>query len=166
MNDAYYELIVAKKKRIIDTLLKICLILFTLVVTYVGLLSVGPLALFLFIGLIIVLFNFIFPRFNAEFEYTLINHDLEISAIYNKQNRKKRTEFDIQEAEIIAPTGSPRLQGFRPVKTLNFSSGDSNSKLYSILISLDSKLTQVIIEPDERMIRQMKDWMGQKMFLD
>ena len=33
----------------------------------------------------------------------ILNHDLQIDAIYNKSKRKHMLSFDIQSAEIIAP---------------------------------------------------------------
>ena len=48
-------------------------------------------------------FYFIFPKLNVEYEYMILNHDLQIDAIYNKSKRKHMLSFDIQSAEIIAP---------------------------------------------------------------
>ena len=107
-----------------------------------------------------------FPKLNVEYEYTLLNHDMQVDAIYNKAKRKKIMTFDIQQAEIIAPKGSPRLNSSHPDKTIDFSSGDANAKAYAIMISLEQKNTCILIEPDETMLRHIKGWMGSKFFMD
>lgn len=166
MNDAYYEHFVAQKPKFQNTLKRIFLIFAVLFIAYIGAAFIGSLALMLgFVALILVI-QFVFPYFKVEFEYALLNHYLEISAIFNKEKRKKKAEIDIQKADIIAPTGSHRLNHYRPVKVLDFSSGDKNAKTFSIMTSGEGKLFCIIIEPDERMINQMRSWMGSKMFLD
>lgn len=166
MNDSFYEHFVPRKPRFIDVLKRIFLILAVLFVSFILMAFLGSLAVTLgFVGIILVIF-LVFPYFKVEYEYSLLNHYLEISAIYNKEKRKKKADIDIQKADIIAPTGSPRLNSYRPSKTMDFGSGDKAAKTYSIMTSKDNTLYCLIIEPDEKMLQQMKSWMGQKMFLD
>ena len=96
----------------------------------------------------------------------LLNHDLQIDVIYNREKRKKLKSFDIQTAEIIAPKGSPRLNSFKPDKVLDYSSGNPSAKVYAIIISLDQNSACVYIEPDEKMLDHMKHWMGMKLYQD
>lgn len=166
MGDSFYEHFVARKPRFTDTLIRILMILATIMATYISFLLIGPFSLFALIGMTLLTVYIVFPRLKVEFEYSLLNHYLDISAIYNMSKRKKKAEIDIQKAEIIAPAGSPRLNSFRPVKVQNFSSGDPNAKCYSIMISIDQKLNHLIIEPDEKMLQLIKGWMGQKMYID
>ena len=74
--------------------------------------------------------------------------------------------LDIQNAEIIAPKGSHRLDSYHPETTCDFSSGNVNAKIFAIMIPINQKMTCVYIEPDEKMIEHMKQWMGMKMFVD
>ena len=113
-----------------------------------------------------IAYYFIFPRFNVEYEYDLLNHDLDIAAIYSKANRKKKLSIDIQQAEIIAPKGSPRLNSYHPDKTLDFSSGASDAKVYAVMIPVDQKLNCIFIEPDRTMMEHIKGWMGMKLYQD
>lgn len=163
MNDSLYEHIVARKPRLADMVVRILMIIATLLVTYLGFALAGAFAFFALFGMILLSACIVFPRLNVEYEYSLLNHYLDISIIYSKSKRdKNKTEINIQKADIIAPTGSPRLASYHPGRTLDYSSGNRKNKTYSIMISND----QIIIEPDEKMVQQMKDWMGQKMFLD
>lgn len=116
--------------------------------------------------LALLAYYFAFPLLNVEYEYSLLNHDLEIDAIYSKEKRKSKMNLDIQNAEIIAPKGSHRLDSYHPETTCDFSSGNANAKVFAIMIPINQKMTCVYIEPDEKMIEHMKQWMGMKMFVD
>ena len=166
MNDAFYEQIVARKPRITDMLIRILVILGIVVLFFFGMPFIGFLAGILAVALGFAAYYLIFPRLNVEYEYSILNHDMEISAIYSKQNRKKKTSFDIQTAEIIAPKGSHRLDSYHPAKTEDFTSGKANAKAYAVMIPKNQQITCILIEPDERMIEHMRGWMGSKMFLD
>lgn len=166
MNDAYYEQIVAHKTRPADIALRMLLTALIPAIIIFGSLYLGSIAFMLGVIYAITLYFLVFPRFNVEYEYDLLNHDLEISAIYNKANRKKKMSLDIQKAELIAPKNSPRLNSYKPDKTLDFSSGDVNTKVFAIMISIDQKLTCILIEPDETMLKHMKSWMGMKLYIE
>ena len=116
--------------------------------------------------LAVVAYYFIFPKLSVEYEYIILNHDLQIDAIYNKSKRKRLQSLDIQGAEIIAPKGSPRLNSYKPDKTYDYTSGDPNGKVYAIMIPMDQKNICICIEPDAKMIEHMSQWMGMKMFKD
>ena len=166
MNDAFYEHFVAKKSGVSSILKRILLIvgIFFLTIFLSNFIGVFAFTLGL-LGIILVVF-LVFPYLKVEYEYSLLNHDLDISAIYNQEKRKKKAELDLQKAEIIAPTASPRLAHYNPVKTMDFSSGNKNAKTYSIMTSINDTLTNIIIEPDEAMLSHMRSWMGSKMYLD
>lgn len=166
MNDAYYEQIVARKSRTTDVVLRILLIALIPVIFIFGSMFLGAFAFMLGVVYIVLLYALILPRMNVEYEYDLLNHDLEISVIYNKANRKKKISFDIQKAELIAPKNSPRLNSYKPDKTLDFSSGDAAAKVFAVMISIDPKLTCILIEPDAALLKHMKSWMGMKMYTE
>ena len=164
MNDAFYEQLVARKSRPLDVVIRILIIAALALVLVFSMLLLGFLGVIITVVLAFLAYYFVFPKFNVE--YTLLNHDMEVDAIYSKSKRKKLITFDIQQAEIIAPKGSPRLNSQRPEKTMDFSSQDANAKAYSIMIQMDQKNTCIIIEPDETMLNHIKSWMGMKLYLD
>lgn len=166
MNDAFYEQIVARRQRPTDYAVRVLVILAIIAIIFFGMPYIGFLAVILAVALAFAAYYLIFPRLNVEYEYSLLNHDMDIAAIYSKQNRKARISFDIQKAEIIAPKGSHRLDSYRPAKTEDFSSGDPNAKTYAVMIPLEQQLTCILIDPDTTMTEHMRGWMGSKMFLD
>lgn len=166
MNDSFYEQLVARRSRPTDVAIRIVIIVALVAVFIFTLPFLGYLAVLITVLLAFLAYYFVFPRLSVEYEYTLLNHDMQVDAIYNRAKRKKQLSFDIQQAEIIAPKGSPRLHSYNPDKTLDFSSQDSNAKAYVLMMPLDKKNTCIVIEPDETMLRHMKSWMGMKLYID
>lgn len=166
MNDALYELLVSRKPKPYDLIIRILIIVVIVLIAVLGLPFIGYFSFILAVLIAFLAYYLIFPRLNVEYEYILLNHDLQIDVIYSQQKRKTLKNIDIQAAEIIAPKNSPRLNSYHPSKTLDFSSGDSNAKVYAIMISLDQTNVCIYIEPDQKMIDHMRQWMGSKMFLD
>lgn len=166
MNDALYELLVARRPKPYDLPVRILLVLLVAAIVFFGGYYIGFLAVFIAVLVALAAYYLIFPRLNVEFEYTLLNHDMQIDIIYNRSKRKPRMNIDIQNAEIIAPKNSPRLNSYRAEKIQDFSSGRNNDKVYAIMIPVDKKNTCIYIEPDAKMLDHMQQWMGSKMFRD
>lgn len=166
MNDALCEHIVARKSKPTDLLIRILIIVVIVAIAIGGMPFLGFFSIAVAAIVALLAYYFAFPLLKVEYEYSLLNHDMEIDAIYNKEKRKAKMSLDIQHAEIIAPKGSHRLDSYHPESTYNFTSGNDNAKVYAILLPINQKMTCVYIEPDEKMIEHMKQWMGMKMFED
>jgi Ca2+/Na+ antiporter len=166
MNDAIYEHIVPKKASPKDLIKRLLVILLLAFIFFIFLGIVGPFAVVLVLILGFLAHAFIFTRLNVEYEYTLLNHDMDVDAIYSKQKRKRLLSFDFQKAEIIAPKNSPRLNAINIEKTYDFSSNDPENRAFAIIIPIQQKRTCVIIEPDQGMINHMRPWMGSKFYFD
>lgn len=166
MNDAFYEQLVARKSRPTDMVIRIAIIVLLALILLITFPLLGFLGILITVVLAFLAYYFVFPKLNVEYEYTLLNHDMQVDAIYNKAKRKKLITFDIQQAEIIAPKGSPRLGSSHPEKTIDYSSGDASAKAYAIMIPLDQKNTCIIIEPDQTMLGHIRGWMGSKFYMD
>lgn len=166
MNDSLYELLVARRPKAYDLPVRILIILLIAAVIFFGMPFIGVLAVFIAVIIALAAYYLIFPRLSVEFEYALLNHEMQIDIIYNRAKRKSRLNIDIQNAEIIAPKKSPRLNSYRPEKIYDFSSGNRSAQIYSIMIPVDKKNVCIYIEPDAKMLDHMQQWMGSKMFRD
>ena len=166
MNDALYEQLISRRPKAYDLPVRILVILVIVAVALLGMPFVGFLSFVIAVILAVVAYYFIFPKLNVEYEYIILNHDLQIDAIYNKSKRKRLKSLDIQGAEIIAQKGSPRLNSYKPDKVYDYSSGNPSGKAYAIMMPMDQKNACIYIEPDAKMIDHMKQWMGMKMYQD
>lgn len=120
MNDALCEHIVARKSKPMDFVIRILIIVVIVAIAIGGMPFLGFFAFALAAVLALLAYYFAFPLLNVEYEYSLLNHDLEIDAIYSKEKRKSKMNLDIQNAEIIAPKGSHRLDSYHPGNNLRF----------------------------------------------
>lgn len=166
MNDALYEQLISRRPKPYDLPVRIAVVLVILAVAVGGMPFVGFLSFAVAVVLAVLAYYFIFPKLNVEYEYIILNHDLQIDAIYNQAKRKHMQSLDIQGAEIIAPKGSPRLNSYKPDKIYDYTSGSPSGKVFAIMIPMEQKNVCIYIEPDGKMIDHMSQWMGMKMFKD
>ncbi len=162
MNDTLYEQLVVKKSKWNPMMVRIVMIIAVILFLTVGAIYLGFLSVVAAVILGLVSFFYIFPRLHTEYEYALLNHELDIAAIYNRSKRAELQSLDIQKAEVIAPIGSDKLSHFRPQKTYDYSSGTDTYKVYTIMIRQNNALCAIMIEPDEKMVRDIKRQMGSK----
>ena len=106
MNDALCEHIVARKSKPMDFVIRVLIIVVIVAIAIGGMPFLGFFAFALAAILALLAYYFAFPLLNVEYEYSLLNHDLDIDAIYSKEKRKSKINLDIQNAEIIATKGS------------------------------------------------------------
>ena len=90
MNDALYEQLVTRKSRPMDLVIRILCIAALVVVLCGGMLFIGSLAVLVTILLGVLIYYFVFPKLDVEYEYTLLNHDLEIDAIYRLRSLRPK----------------------------------------------------------------------------
>ena len=166
MNDALYEQLIACRPKAYDIPVRILIIVLIVAVAVLGMPFIGFLSFVIAVILAVLAYYFIFPRLNVEYEYIILNHDLQIDVIYNKARRRHMQSFDIQSAEIIAPKGSPRLNSYRPDKVYDYTSGNPSAKAYAVMLPMNQKNVCIYIEPDGKMVDHMKQWMGMKMYQD
>lgn len=108
----------------------------------------------------------VFLNGDIEYEYLYIDRQLTVDRIAGKSRRRRAAEYDMADVEVIAPMGSDRMKEFdRQVKsTVDFSSGADGARTYGIIHNRSGVCTRIIIEPDERMIRLMKQSLPRKFF--
>lgn len=156
MNDTLYEQTIKhtlSKKEKVENL---GILVSGIIGIIVSLVVLGGFFFIAFTVIILIEYFVLLPRRSIEIEYSFFDHVLEISYIYNKEKRKTKQEIDMRNVEIIAPTGFEEIRAYHPQKQLDFSSGEENRDTYSIMVRLGNQLTQVIIEPDEKMLLLLK----------
>ena len=123
MNDALYEQLVSRRTKPLYYILLGGAFLLAVLIAVLGTMFFGVFSFIAGALIALIAYYFISPQLSVEYEYTILNHDLQIDAIYNKSRRKPKLTLDIQTAEIIAPkiptvwilTGRKRLMIFPPV---------------------------------------------------
>lgn len=97
------------------------------------------------------------PRFKVEWEYVFCDGQLDFDMIQGGERRKNILRIEIEDADVIAPVDSHRLDGYRHLDVRDYSSMKENAKLYGIATRLPEKEDKVLIlfEPTSRMIDLM-----------
>ena len=163
MNDFMYEQLVARKAKATDHLIRIATIMLIAALIILGFLYFGFLALLLAAVMLFLAIYFIFPRLKVEYEYALLNHEMQIDIIYNKSRRKKLVEFDLQKAEGIS-RGIPAGQHKAEI-TYDCTSGTDPQTVYAVTVNVNHKNACILIEPDGTMKSYMNQWLAPHMHL-
>ncbi|MDO4344737.1 MAG: DUF6106 family protein [Eubacteriales bacterium] len=159
MSDLYTEVIVKKKTTAKDMILKSLLIAATALAVFAFFfttLGVIALAAVLALG---VADYFLLPSFQVEYEYTYVNGEIDVDKIMSKKKRKSVYKADIKDLEIMAPSDSHALDSYKnrqDIKTYNFSSLEEQNKTYTMIFKGEKGMEQVIFEPNEVILKDMK----------
>ena len=163
----YTEVLVGKKFTGKDMAVKVILIFLTVLAAVAGLL-IHPIILIAALALGIADY-FLIPKLNVEYEYLYVNGELDIDKIFSKQKRKKAGSYNLSKMEILAPVNSHQLDSYRNntnIKTVDYSSGEADHKTYAIIIPGEKGLERLLIEPNETLIKDIKNRMPRKVFTD
>ncbi|MBO7357864.1 MAG: hypothetical protein J6U37_05075 [Lachnospiraceae bacterium] len=104
-------------------------------------------------------------RVNIEYEYLYIDKEISIDRIYNREKRKHVESYQVDKMEIIAPENSYHLDDYkrREVKVTDYSSGEEHAKKFVFYYENNQK---IIFEPNEEMMKLIKNVAPRKTFLD
>lgn len=160
MEQSYAEANAKKKVTGATVALKMILIALVVVVflaSILGAIQTG-FHLIIFIGVAaIFLLVWYWPRFKGEWEYVFCDGQLDFDMIQGGEKRKNILRIEIEDADVIAPIDSNRLDGYRHLSIRDYSSMREDAKIYGIATRLPEKQEKVVIlfEPTTRMVELM-----------
>ena len=155
MEQTYCEWSVKRHKTVMSTVVKILMIL-----VVVGLiLSTLLFTWFAILGVIGAGFLiWYWPRFDVMIAYIYCDGQLDFDQIFGGEKRKNALRIEIEDADVIAPMTSSRMDGYRHLPVKDFSSREPEAKLYGIAIKQagegDAKVV-LVFEPNDRMLEMM-----------
>lgn len=165
MNDTFCEHIVQRKTGPKDMVIRILSIVIVCVLLMSSMIF-GAIMNFLAIGFGIFAVLWIFPKLKVEYEYSLLNHDLNVDIIYNQAKRKHLMSIDLKEAELIAPNTSHRLDSYRNSVIKDYSTRNDADVTYAIMCNISGQATRVLFTPDEEMINRMVSFLPRTFYRD
>ena len=140
MDEIFIERIVKRKVDIKGMLLRVLAVVLTVL----------SLCTILFLGMLGLTLTILFA-------YSFLNTELTIEKIMGQRKRKHVDEFDIKQAEIIAPAVSDEIKSRAGnIVTLDYSTGYGSSDLYSMITNTDKGAVQVLFNADEKLIEAMR----------
>lgn len=158
MNDTFYELLVKQKTPAIANILKV-LVYATGIFLFLLSFIFGILALIVCFIFVALAYFFVLPKLSIEYEYSLLNTELNIDIIYNQSKRKKIDSFDIKQLQAIFPADSPNVQRYTHLKAVDYSAKEPNQKAYAAVFTSGTESKLVFLQLDEKMLEMFKYYM-------
>lgn len=165
MNDSYVECMVAQKTSGPKAFLKYLLYGLT-AICVIGSFMYGTL---LFIMAIAFGVGAYFANLygDVEFEYLYLDKEITVDKVYHKAKRKRYATYQLDKVEIMAPIRSYHLDDYknRQVKTIDLSSGVEEKPDLRYVFFYEGN-QKIIFEPNEAMIKMIKNVSPRKTFTD
>ena len=153
MSDIYTEQLLKKQSSSKDNRIKFILIVLTLGVVVMTLGNpLWLLGIFIMIGVDV----WVFRSLNVEYEYLYINGNLDIDKIMSKSRRKKVFEMEINDLEVMALRGEAELKMYQGLKAKDYSSGNTNSRQYEMIVIQNGEKKRIIFEPNDVIVDGMR----------
>lgn len=168
MNGLYTEHCVKRKTSGLQSAGKIALIVFSALLLLFGILMINGIFTILGIAAIAATY-FLMPSFNVDYEYIFVDGQIDFDRISGGEKRKHLLRIDLDNAEIMAPEKSHRLDSIRNQQGLNvkdFTSNTEEAQVYGIFISHNGEKMLIRFEPSEKMIEYSKQKAPRKVFTD
>lgn len=161
------------KMQVLQVILIIVGVLFILaglqLMYYIGLWALIPIAIG---ALACVGAYFCYMNVIVDYEYSLVDHELRIAKIMNKEKRKDMGKYDLDRMEILAPYQSHRLDGIKHrqnQKEMDFSSRSKEKTQTDYGCSIEGKSMLVLDlggEDGTRLFDAIRSFAPGKVFKD
>ncbi|WP_302630091.1 DUF6106 family protein [uncultured Eubacterium sp.] len=154
MDEVFVEQIVKRRISISGILLRMLFIFLTLA----GLMSMMILGMLGFTIAILLGYAtyLVWAYTSVEYEYSFLNGELSVDKIIGQRKRKSIANYDIKEAEIVAPLVSDavvRASGNAIIK--DYSTRINNNDVYAMIINNSNGKFKVVFEPNEKVLEAM-----------
>ena len=166
MSESYVECMVARRTKPIESFVKYVLYGLT------GFAILGALftsiLVFFIAAIALGVGSYFFSLYtDIEYEYLYLDKEIVVDKVLKKSKRKRVATYELEKIEIFAPIKSYHLDNYknRQAKVVDISSGVENmpDKRYVFFYNGEQK---VIIEPNEELVKIMKNVAPRKVFSD
>lgn len=163
--DIFVEEIVKKKKTprdfvlILATLLAGVALLFILVTIVLPILwNLMPIVLLLIAGVCYGIY-YILGGFNIEYEYSLVNAEIDIDKIVNRRSRKREVTVYLRELEDFGTIKNPMFNSYKEspeFKKVYVCSAENADNAFFVVYTCAGQRLMVIFNPNERIVSEIK----------
>lgn len=139
----------------VSALLFVLLFFVTLALGELGQIA-GGIGMLLIAGVWYAIYK-IYNSRSIEYEYSVVNNEIDIDKVMAKKSRKHMVTVDIRNAEIMACVDDEENNGVyknldKSVKVLDLSAGNENMYTYFIDCTVDDKRCVVLFQPTSKMV--------------
>lgn len=172
------EVVVNRRKSGLISFLRILCIIGAVVFLFLGMALMGAVGLIALIPLgigVACIVGAWAARMNSQidYEYSLVDRELRVAKIMNKERRKSVGKYDLDKMEILAPSSSHQLDSYhhmQDVKTLDYSAKDPSQadSLYELYIIDQSTKERLLLnladEEGEKLLNSVRMFAPRKVF--
>lgn len=110
-------------------------------------------------GIVFLAYLYIANNSYVEWEYSFADKTLFVDKIMGRAKRKKMGEFELSNMEVAAFNDSYHIKEYdkKELKTFDFTSLNPDKKKFAIILPHNNETVKVLIEPDDRMLKELKD---------
>ncbi len=165
-NDIYAEWLVKRKKPGYMPLVYIGLGLLVVIGLIASILN--PFGFIVFLAAIGAAY-FVNIRMHVEYEYVFVTNELSIDRICAQKTRKRVQNLEMQKVEKMVSTKSHEFDFARnnpKLKIVDYSSGQKDANTYGITYSGSEGQVVYIIEPNDALLKCMKNAAPSKVVID
>ena len=165
MSESYVECMVARKTPGVLLLCKYVLIGLTVVAFFASFLF-GNILFFAAIALGVAAY-FVGIFIDVEYEYLYLDKEITVDRVFHKSRRKRFATYEVDKIEIMAPIKSYHLDGYknRQWKEVDLSSRVENQPDTRYVFFYDGN-QKIILEPNEALVKCVKNVAPRKVFMD
>lgn len=106
---------------------------------------------------------FFWKRLDIEYEYILLGKEIDVDVIYSKSKRKRLLTLSLEQAQVLAPVGSPKLDDFNRLARKDLSGGSGENE-WVLVTKVGAEQTAVLMEFNEAMIEDLSKVIPSKLF--
>lgn len=159
---------VRRKPKKMTKLLKAAMIFFGVLFVLMGIMISQA---FMLAGSLLVLLYFVYDVYSQkEYEYTLEENMLSIDVIMGRRYRKNVHVLNMQELEVVAPSGHESVAKYRKnggsvrLPKYDYTSYDDAVPYYTMIVMEDKTKIKVLLDLDEEFLRALKRLCPTKVF--
>lgn len=171
------EVVVNRKKNPLTGVAKVVCAILAVLLILGGLTMMGVLGLWALIPIVLgvaagVGAYMAMLNSDIDYEYSLVDRELRVAKIMNKERRKAIAQYDLDKMEILAPVNSHQLDSYRNrqvEKEQDFSSHDSarENTTYFCYLEGNQKLILDLADSDgEKMLGAIRMFAPRKVFTE
>ena len=167
MKDVYVEWMVNRRPSKLFKALRVLCIVLTVVFAFLFLLSFGNFWALLLAVAMGIATHYAKSFTQVEYEYIYVNGDMAVDRILGKERRKRLIIYDMNKVEIVAPLGSPKLDGFahKNYKQVDYTSGVRKPGSH-IFVMYYAEGEKVLLEPNRDLVEAMRDHLPYKVHME
>ena len=156
MSESYVECLVARKPSFVMQFLKILLIMLTVVFVLVGFIFLPGIPGLLVAAVTAIGAYVAYLNASIEYEYLYVDKEISIDKVMAKSRRKKAASYSLEQMEIFAPLNSHRLDSYKNLQLIDYSSGMPQDRHYIAVFAGEKGSGRIRFTPDDKMLQMME----------